>query len=430
MSFYQISKNLLFGVSLLSLMSCNSVEEPTLSLDPVTTGGETTNSGQSHATSEHSPYTSPSSSPASNLPAYTQGVLDLSCMSNSSYDTCIFLKNPVAQNGAEFTPSVTPTSNLDSVLIYGVKLPPLDTSGYLKNSYFTIYVSNFSNTSRLRMNDSGNWKYPFSNGCSGTTCTVDPNHSVGQLMAFYWLNYQKDYFLAQTGIYHAVNYQVPVLTYLSPLQNAYWDGYKIVMGDGYSTNDTSAMGEFALSAEVYIHEMGHANLSFATTAITSAFSPCSGDNTESCCSTEKGCIGAIHEGQADYQAGIIFPQNGGVVGETLMNRVTGLNECGLSRTIGNNKYTTAIQAFKACRKGYYGEVHLLGRVYASIWWEVRNKTGNNPKEIDILFQEHLKTLQESDTFVTALDKIIATDAALYHSKYGQDFISEFARRGL
>jgi hypothetical protein len=350
-------------------------------------------------------------------------------MTNPNYDTCVFLKNPVFQKGAALSPALTPTSNLDSLLIYGVKLAKNDGSPYLQNSSFAIYPSDPTDQSqtqltRVRANTSGNWKYPFSKNCSGSTCTADSNHYVGQLMAYYWLNQQKDWMIERTGQFYAANQNIQVITFYPGLENAYWDGSNVVMGDGGTTK-----AEFAMGAEIYLHEMGHANLDFASPGASVATPDCA-DKQNSCCTSVKGCIGAIHEGQADYHAAIMFPDRGSPIGESYVNSINGFSECGLIRTVSGNKNTTLQQAYDACGSQTRGEVHLMGRVYASVWWEVRNKTGSNPKEVDQLFTEHLKALSGSDTFTSALTKIKATDQALFNSKYSQAFTDEFARRGL
>lgn len=334
-------------------------------------------------------------------------------MSNLDYDACIFYKNPIAQSQSPLPSSLTPTSNLTQLQIYGVKLKGLNNSGYLENNSFIITPGN--SLSRVKKNPQGTWKYPFSTNCSGNTCTADSNHKIGQLMAYFWLNRQAEVMTEQTGKFYAKDQQITVETFHSNLYNAYWDGSSIVMGDG-----STSKSEFALAAEVYLHEAGHANLSFASSGSLYA---------QSQCSSAKGCLSGINEGQADYHAAILFPEGGAPLGESVVNSVSGITECGLSRAVSANKNTTAQKAYDAC-SSTKGEVHLMGRVYASVWWEVRNKSTSNPKEVDQLFTEHLKSLQNSDNFETALTKIKTLDKALFKSKYSADFTDEFGRRGI
>lgn len=373
----------------------------------------------SSAPASPSPTSSPSVTPSpqpSTLPTpqpQAIGELNPACMTSSSYDACIFFKNPVAQNQASLSPSLTPSSNLSKLQIFGVKLKDLSSSGYLENSSFVITPG--GSRKRVQKNSDGSWKFAFSSNCQNSTCTADPDHKVGQLMAYFWLNHQADWMTENTGKFYAKNKSIPVQTYYSNLYNAYWDGSAIIMGDGGSSK-----AEFALSAEVYLHEAGHANLSYAAAGTLYGTSQCN---------SAKGCISGINEGQADYHAAIIFPENGAILGESAVNSVQGLTECGLSRSLAANKNTTAQQAYSACSSNL-GEVHLMGRVYASVWWEIRNKSTSNPREVDQLFTEHLKSLQNSDTFETALTKIKSIDKALFRSKYSADFTDEFGRRGI
>jgi hypothetical protein len=357
------------------------------------------------------PNPAPSPTPSS-APASTE-ILDPGCMDNPTYDTCLFYKNPVAQKKAPLNPSLSPTSNLQSLQIYGVKLANLNESGYLENSTYRITPG--SGMNRVRKNAQGSWKYEFSTNCTGELCDADPDHKTGQLMGYYWLNRQAETMANETGKFYAKDKNITVETYYANMDNAYWDGESIILGDGGPSD-----AEYALGAEVYMHEAGHANLTFAATGTLGSSSQCS---------SVKGCIGAINEGQADYHAAIIFPEGGAPLGESQMNSVQGLVECGLLRGIAANKNTTAQQAYNAC-SGSKGEVHLMGRVYASVWWEVRRHSTSAAREVDQLFTEHLRSLQRSDTFQTALIKIKALDKALFQSKYSADFTEEFSRRGI
>jgi hypothetical protein len=195
---------------------------------------------------------------------------------------------------------------------------------------------------------------------------------------------------------------------------------------------------YALSAEVYAHEMGHADLAYASPKLNG-----SGD-----CPTAEGCSGAIHEGQADYHAAILFGP--GPIGESVTNKMSGIDDwgqqsgCFVSRTIEKNVNLTAEKAFDPCSTlggtspspspspgaSQTGEVHDGGALYASIWWQVRSAKASAPQEVDELFMEHLPTLQDADTFVTALCKIVAIDQELFAGRYSTAFSDEFKKRGL
>jgi hypothetical protein len=254
-------------------------------------------------------------------------------------------------------------------------------------------------------------------------------------MAFYWLNNQISFFKQWTGNFYAAEKKIQVFAY-NPmyggevLDNAFWDSdlNSIVMGRSESLPAVS----YGLAAEIYAHEMGHADLEYA--------SPSSSIESNYCADS-KGCFGGIHEGQADYHAALMFGP--GPVGESILNDLNGLSggPCVIDRNILKNSTLMAAKAFKPGNCSYSdgtpaenGEVHDMGALYASMWWEVRRKSGATPgkssRELDQLFMEHLAALQTSDTFVTALCKISNIDKAIFGNRYSQFFSDEYIKRGL
>jgi hypothetical protein len=345
---------------------------------------------------------------------------------NAAGNACIFLKNPVFQKGSPLSSPLSATSDLRSLQIYGVTLTGLDGSGYLQNSTFAVAPSGLT---RATADGSGNWKFPYST-CSAGSCTVDPNHQLGQVMAYYWLSKQEQVMVSRTGKFYSSGKAIPVDTYKAGYNNASFD--RSVLPSGKITMGVNGTGnEYALSAEIYNHEMGHANFYHANPSAgysTATHQYCGTSNQYVCCKTTAGCLLAINEGQADYHAAIVFNE-AVALGEALVNNIAGFSECGLLRAISANTNTTNQATYDACgSRSQLGEPHLMGRVYASVWWMVRSKAGNNPQEVDRLFTEHLAVLSSSDTFATALVKIQTLDSSLFGGKYSSDFAAEFARR--
>ena len=351
------------------------------------------------------------------------------CFANTGFNACVFWKNPVAQRGSAYGTPVNAGSNLSADQVHAVKLEGYDDSGLLKNSSFLVRALTPAGRLESLSTTSKQFKYNFGN---------DALHRAGQVMAFYWLTLQEKYMSVVTGAFFAAKKGISVISFVANFENAYWDSdlQEVVIGSSASGN------EFALSAEVYAHEMGHGNISYATNLkieeTVGAFESISCANNQAvCCKTANGCSWAINEGQADYHAAILFPTNTNML-ETFFNSQAGLSECGLPRGIDANKNLTAVQAYDACPAGppsVKGEVHVTGRIYASVWWEVRKaaeaaEPGKGADEVDVLFTNHLVALEGRDTFITAFDKIEAVDLALYKSKYTQKFKDEFIKRGL
>lgn len=350
--------------------------------------------------------------------------LDPSCWENSKYNACIFWKNPVAQSGRALASEITGSSSLKHLQIHGINIEGYDSSGYLGNSTMRIFSADSSNRLTSLSTASGQFKYEFGN---------DPNHRFSQVMAFHWLNTQKEWMEKWTGHFFAADRGINVVSYIPNVENAYWDHEKnaILIGS------TSSGNELSLSAEVYAHEMGHANVSFATNGkifeqLGSAESQSCGETV--CCKTKNGCSWAIDEGVADYHFAMLFPDSTSML-ESFINDANGLSECGISRSVDANASLTSQAAYDACSSNYKGEVHLMGRVYASAWWEVRKKAeaanpGQGARDIDTLFTNHLPALSGQDDFFSALAKILATEQALFRGRYASLFRAEFSQRGV
>lgn len=360
-----------------------------------------------------------------NLKSSLQPNLVSDCLTNDAYNACIFWKNPVAQNGAPLAQPVVASSDLSTYQLHAVNIDGFNNSGTLQNNYIRVQAITDNNQLSV-VETNGDYKFSYN----------DPTHRLGQVMAFYWLNLQGQYMDEVTGAFYVLDKGVDVYAYdPGTVNNAYWNpnAEQVVMG---STPDGN---QFSLSAEVYTHEMGHANLSFASNfAIHQELGAeknivCGNGNV--CCTTVSGCSWAINEGQADYHSGILFPESSTFL-ETLVNNPNGIDECGVPRTLTDNQNLTAQQAYDACDGfGLPGEVHVTGRIYASVWWEVRlaaeaQNPGTGADEVDQLFTDHLVSLNGDDDFITAMDKIIATDNALFGGKYSSFFVDEFGRRGI
>jgi hypothetical protein len=71
----------------------------------------------------------------------------------------------------------------------------------------------------------------------------------------------------------------------------------------------------------------------------------------------------------------------------------------------------------------------MGRVYASVWWEVRKATAD-PTEIEKLFSEHLRIITSTDTYETIAGKINTLDTTLFMGKHIPTFNAQWASRGI
>ncbi len=368
---------------------------------------------------------------------------DSQCMSQvgEKGEACVFLKNPVAQKGASFPTLPTaprPTylfSSLDlsSVQTLKVLIEGTDNSGFLQNSSIGIFANTFP---RVTAKPDGTWKYPFSLDCKSLTeCTEDPNHRLGQIMAYFWIMFQIKTVKARTGSVFGEGKGIFVNTF-SPQTNfnAFWDpvGNRIVMGVA-SINLSNLLIrkiEFAHMAEVYLHELGHTYYTYANLRRSNDSS-----NTHKvcgsgglCCVDTKGCSAAMNEGLADLQMAFTFFSNP-QIGETSVNSVNGFDIFGgVSRNLLTNKNISVSEVFKINQ----GEIHDMGAPFASALfsvWQVAKQDGHEV-EVEQLVQELLPVLEGTDHYNDVLNKITALDEALFQGKYSVRLRLEFSRRGL
>lgn len=307
---------------------------------------------------------------------------DPNCKTNPSFDACLFYKNPVAQAKAPIPSGVSFGRDLSTIQTFGVKLRNLTNPNQLKNSFIDVYATNGVRAAPV----SGKWNFEYKNDAN--------NHAVAQVMAFYWLNEQAEYMKTNSGAFYAENRGIRVDAYrASIVNNAYWDGSNIVMG-------RFSAQESALSAEIYLHEMGHANLDFATNSrinISSAY-----------CDTAMGCIGAIHEGMADIHSVIMFPEDP-TMAQTITNSLAGWTSRDVRRFNGRN-----VDYFFSMSQG---EVHGMGTAYAVILYQIMKDPVMLRVDFEKIFSMHLTRLTSNSDFKSAKTILMNISDTQFSGKY-------------
>ncbi len=425
--------------------------------------------------------------------AKSAGVMDDNCLTNSQYDACIFWKNPVAQNGAALSSFLTFGMDLSGLQKFGVQLDNLKSPQFLESDYLYVYTSNAQALStdtttirtmpRLSLNN-GQYRRSYSQDGGATA----GEKATAQLMAYFWLNNMIQDFSHRVGSAFAglqkityVNAFADVPGNSSLKNNAYYTFRynstgitKQFIFMGYASKPScqnATCHEMALSAEAYLHEMGHGNLYSAAgvqnmlsnsdiqlfevqiSKCTMETSSTSDDNkwlgdrvvtaaditqaTQECdphpddgatdfsiayfstfCKTSNGCIDAISEGQADFHFLMTFPEKG-QLGETIVNNIQG----GLASYAASRDVTTA-GALTRTVQTYYdqssmpadpvsglskvgGEIHGMGSAYASILWAIYQDTRIDTRKFEKAFFLHLAKLGHSSDFTVAWDALRA-----------------------
>lgn len=324
-------------------------------------------------------------------------ISDPSCFTNPAYDACLFYKNPVAQMKGPLAAKLSYGADLTAVQVFGVKLRNLTNPTVLRNT--SINVSASSGVRAVPVN--GKWNFAYKDDTS--------KHAVSQVMAFYWLNEQIEYMRLNSGIFYAENKAITVDAFSSAVNNnAYWDGSRIVMGN-FGTQ------ELALSSEVYLHEMGHANLDYATNGQITISS--------NRCATKFGCIGAIHEGMADIHANLLFPLDP-TMAQTVTNSLGGWPE-----RDPRNFFNRNLDYFYTTLSGN-GEVHGMGTAYSTILYQIFKDAAMNPREFEVMFSMHLPRLTSSSDFRSAKAIWMNISDTKYAGKYTVIIKGYFEKMGV
>lgn len=347
----------------------------------------------------------------------TTDKVDPSCMSNSAYNACLFIKNPVASRGQAFQAAGS-ANQLLSLQTFGVRLTGLLPTGKLENGTFTIETTGTSPVSTTSLD-------------LKASADLDGGRRYAQVATYYWLNRAQEYLTPRTGIFPAGGKAIKV--YVDDTLTGWSSRTNTIHLRSQDNGNQMAWGP-----EIALHYLGLANLHHASgeaiNRINAQTHRDCGTKGSGCCATASGCARAIASGVGDYFAALIFPQRP-IIGETWANNPNGIVTCGVDRNLATAGARTATAAFGACTpQGTAGDVSVMGTVYASIWWEARKAANaaapGADKDIDTLFMQHLSLLTGDDDFKTAIQKIASVDQRLFAGKYTPLFANALVSRSI
>lgn len=430
-----------------------------------TTGG--TSSGTSSGSTSGTTGGATSGS-TSTLVTNFAGTVDPNCLNSSSYDTCVIFKNPVASRKAKYPTILKRGDNLDEVQTLGVKLENRLNPRVLRSN--SIIVTATSGTTP-QIDSSGKVMIRYSDDRSTSW--------LAQLMAYFWITTQEREMRSRTGDFFAGNKSIPVdAFYWNPSNpsmdastrgNAYYSSSenKVVLGYAKTSNtDPTIAHEMALSAEVYLHEMGHANFHHAVKSNNTTANLGEDVNAifwvkynngryayityqdllayynsqqtvrvaqwiASFCQTNQGCVGGINEGVADFHHLMLFP-NSTPLGETIVNDTAGgLNSKEAIRDVAQTLNWTVADFYTKSNptvtvtnasgsnvgQASAGEIHGMGSAYAAILWGIYNHPSVNKAHFEVIFSNHLKLMDGSFTFARARNALVST-AQMMKANFG------------
>jgi hypothetical protein len=334
---------------------------------------------------------------------------DRDCLSRSDRRACVFRNSPVFQTNRILGSAVVKESDLTAYQTWSVPVVDLGGMGeFLENSYISV---SWDGTADKRARAvGGSWKFPFN--------SVTNAESQLQVHVYVFLTGIRKLLFEKSGFFPEFSTPVRVRVYDSNVRN----NAKFTFSDTSIALGFSPRGSgnypMAIDADIALHEYGHALLHQASQGKDTAnieLVTCSDSSTAVCCPSVSGCMGAIHEGQADFLVALMTP------GDTRMatswlNSLTGL------RNVSGDKNLTINNIGSR-------QFHTLGRIYASVWYEIY-KQEKFSDEIVALFLEHLELLEGKDNFLMAKQKILQADRVFFAGKYSRTIEQKFRDRGL
>ena len=334
------------------------------------------------------------------------------------------------------------------------------TDDLLKNEHYDVIIDTKRNPiQRLRQQPNGKWTtfyFSFTEYVEAFPNEKAYRFSVEQVMAYYYLMYQKEWMELNTGRWYASGKNISV-DFSGVFSNEWLKNEnKIVLRIGEKLfPDVEISSSFHAFAPV--HEAAHANFYYSNPSRTGSkdktYQRCG--HSGMCCTTSDGCFYAINEGQADFHGLMLFPdfpvevprfpiknflnrENLKEKGEDIQSPFfNDLGNCYILRDPKANRNITSEDTFNCGQwrsNSGRGGVHDMGALYASIWWEIYNHEDTSKKDIATLFTEHLPLVSNDDTFRTVAVKIINKAYNLFGNAKGNHYaciiFQEFAIRGL
>ncbi len=230
----------------------------------------------------------------------------------------------------------------------------------------------------------------------------------------------------------------------------------------YLGKDTNSSYDSSLDASILLSLIGSANIHYASGGAaymgsSSQHRACRGED-EMCCINKNGCSKALTIGLSHFFAASFFPE-APTIGESYSNKLTGIEDCGISRDLNQSKDISVLETFHACsnaqgdsnnqgisgssnqnsnnqvsNSGDSGYIYPMATLYASIWWNVfKEISTQSPQKLEdfrVFYLEHLKQLQGSFTFIDAFHAMEDLDSKNFNSQFTSYFRKEFIRRGL
>lgn len=331
------------------------------------------------------------------------------CM-ESSFDSCIYKKSPVADAGQSLSDSILPAYQTNMIRFEGLLSTTLESSKIKITTTKTDSISsqnakNYYNDSSSEVEQSQAYQVAYK-----------LNQSFKDIFSTYWM---------------AMDTQIAINI------DSNWNGYDPADNTIHLKKD-SASRSAALDSSLIVFNLLLANSYQQTSgAILSGLATQGKDCKNSkgiaiklgCCKNKSGCGLALYYAQAEYLASVYFEKQKLSVslGETYGNNPKGKKICGLVKNLNESKNLSFNQSYTSCQTSAQGLASVMSLSYSALWWKVRSQlTTQDLKELlDELFIKHIADLTGGMNFREAIDKAKLIDSAQYEGQFSSLLESEF-----
>lgn len=413
--------------------------------------------------------------------SYKTGTLAQDCLANSSYDVCIFLKNPFVTGLQMGRPLIEPPlgdalSDLEiqNQQVFGVSLSPWVTNNELKNTHFEVIYSDTGGLPQRLTLQNNAWKRSFAEGHSPAT-PFNERFAIEQIQTFFYLNLFRDMMVQDGGAFRASDKAILVNAVTSFAgYNAYFDppNNSILMGVRFGQN--GRYYPLALSADLLIRQAAFANFreanvtlqqatpsavyvldcklpaspqyfvtdsSYLTTAegevLAQMLADCGHNRITSpqavpYCPTDAGCWRAIEEGQADFFTYVFFsrwPSIGELSLSSDLSRYwqkrSNIKRADVASNFGFSYY----DSFERQHVTAPADVKKMGEVYADILFNIYTDASVDRLVFLKTVVSHIEQIGSATTFVDAKNLLMAIDDAVHAGRNKTRIEFHFNERG-
>lgn len=411
----------------------------------------------------------------------TSGTYDNNCLNSTVHDACIFWKSPVASKEVFGGTDIPILSNsqaaapavLEPHLKFGIQLT-VGSLNSLRTADFDIHYLDEAGVKRALPLVNGQFRRPLSHGYAAAT-PVEERFSTEQIQTSHYLNLLKTTLLQKAGTFFAAGRNISVNVFSTAAGfNAFFDPQSNAVEIGFRQGDDGQRYSLALNGEVAVHEMAHANLHHANLSLSDALTdlilvvPCqragpkrfflsdfrnfrmneagvlsdiqatcghndfTGTTSIHYCVSDRGCVRAIDEGQADFFSHVVFPRWPTVGELALPNDLVRFwkKRGNITRDqMASRLGFSYVDDFLAQTITRPGEIHDAGEVYAEILFDIYVMNSVDKNTFVRTVSEHLRQLTGTSTFSDSKAILLSIDQSLFAGRNQNEIRAAFQNRG-